>query len=188
MDHPTAILATERWLVHVVIGLNICPFAQREWVRESVRLHVTEANNEAELLAELEHELTLLQNDKSVVTTLLIHPHAFLDFEEYNQFLGVAENLLQVMGLSGEIQIASFHPQYKFAGTKEDDAENYTNRSPYPMLHLLRESSVTHAVEGYADVEGIPQRNIELMRQLGSDFLAGILLACQNYTGHADDG
>lgn len=187
MDHPTAILATERWLVHVVIGLNICPFAQREWVRESIRLHVTEASNEAELLTRLEHELNLLQQNAEVETSLLIHPYVFTEFDEYNQFLTQADNLLHVMGLDGEIQIASFHPHYQFAGTDEDDPQNYTNRSPYPMLHLLRESSVARAVEGHKDVEGIPKRNIELMHQLGSEFMAGILLACQNYSGQADD-
>ncbi len=155
------------WLETIVIGLNLCPFAQRELGRDSIRFAVSEANAEPELLQDLSDELTLLSEDRSIETTLLIHPLVLQDFDHYNQFLSIADELLQEAELEGVFQIASFHPQYRFQNSQQDDAENYSNRSPYPMLHLLREASVENAISTYKNIENVPTRNIELLRTMG---------------------
>ena len=142
MEPGEIIEATRRWLETVVVGLNLCPFANRELVNNRVRFTVTTANSEQQLLKALENELGRLTRDDSVETTLLIHPQVLADFLDYNEFLGVADRLLTEMKLEGIYQIASFHPRYQFAGTDQDDVENYTNRSPYQMLHLIREASL----------------------------------------------
>ena len=164
-----------QWLETTVIGLNLCPFAQRELVRDSVRFVVSEASSEAELLQDLSDELALLGEDELIATTLLIHPSVLEDFHDYNQFLSLSDELLQDSQLEGIFQIASFHPQYQFEGSLPNDAENYSNRSPYPMLHLLRESSVERAVASYKDVEDIPARNIKLLRATGTEKLEALL-------------
>ena len=130
--------ATRDWLEQVVIGLNLCPFAHREFANDRVRFAITDATTELQLLQSLESELQLLFGDPSIETTLLIHPQALGDFADYNQFLDLADGLLVQMNLEGIFQIASFHPDYQFDGTSPGDAENYTNRSPYPTLHILR--------------------------------------------------
>lgn len=155
--------------------MNLCPFAKRELVKERVRFAITAATTEAQLLAALRSELERLQGDASIETTLLIHPQVLQDFYDYNQFLEVADTLLADLQLDGVFQIASFHPDYQFAGTTPDDAENYTNRTPYPLLHLLREDSLERAIASYPDVDDIPERNIALMRDLGSDALRQLL-------------
>lgn len=163
--------ATGHWLESVVIGLDLCPFAQREFSNERVRFSVTETTDELELLQVLESELQLLFGDEQIETTLLVHPRALNDFAEYNQFLGMADGLLTQMNLEGIFQIASFHPDYQFADTQPDDAENFTNRSPHPMLHLLREASLSRAIDGYPDIEQVPVRNIEKMKSLSAEQL-----------------
>ena len=168
----TVIARTRDWIEKAVIGLNLCPFARAVYVNDRIRYCVTDAQTEAALLSELERELlALYAADPQVCeTTLLIHPRALTDFLEYNEFLGTAEGLVETLGLAGELQIASFHPHYQFAGSAPDDIENYTNRSPYPMLHLLRESSVTRAVDAAGDdVHTIGARNIDTLRRLGLD-------------------
>jgi len=160
-----------RWLESVVIDLNLCPFARREFLDDRIRFTETDATNEVQLLQALEAELELLSASDSIETTLLVHPNVLADFEDYNQFLGLADGLLLQMGLEGVFQIASFHPDYQFAGTHPEDAENYTNRSPHPLLHLLREESLARAIEHTADVDQIPIRNIQKMNELGVEKL-----------------
>lgn len=143
-----------------------------------MRFSATEVKTEEDLLQQLKHELQLLDNDNAIETTLLIHPAVLTDFYDYNQFLAQAENLLVDLGLEGVYQIASFHPDYQFAGTQPDDAENYTNRSPYPILHILREQSLARVLENYPNPELIPERNIELLLGLGSNKLKAMLEDC----------
>ncbi len=161
----------------MIVGLNLCPFAGREVRRKSIRYSVTDACNEDDLLAALFEEFKHLDNHPETETTLLIHPHALANFSAYNQFLNMADALLARAGLEGTYQIASFHPEYRFAGTEIGDAENYTNRSPYPLLHVLRESSVETAAQN-ADVEAIPERNIALMNGMGNAKLEALLKRC----------
>ncbi len=175
MNDEAILESVRRWVQRLVVDMNLCPFAKRELVKERVRFAITAATTQAQLLAALRSELERLQSDPSVETTLLIHPQVLQDFHDYNQFLDIADNLLADMQFDGVYQIASFHPHYQFAGTAADDAENYTNRTPYPLLHLLREDSLERAIASYPDVEGIPERNIALMRSLGRDALQQLL-------------
>jgi len=163
---------------NVVVGLNLCPFAKRELVKNRVRFSVTDAVTEEHLLEALKAELELLDSDDSVETTLLIHPNVLQDFYDYNQFLDLADSLLEQMVLVGVYQIASFHPDYRFGGTQPDDVENYTNRSPYPMLHLLREVSLEQAIADYPDPDQIPERNIALLKSLGRKKMRTLLQDC----------
>jgi hypothetical protein len=163
--------ATRRWLERAVIGLNLCPFAKAVHVKDQIRYVVSAARTPENLLADLICELRNLQAaDASLVdTTLLVHPRALRDFLDYNDFLESADAAVAGEGLEGEIQVASFHPQYQFAGTRPEDMENCSNRSPYPMLHLLREASIERAVTVYPDAGEIFERNIETLRHLGHD-------------------
>ena len=139
---------------------------------------MTQAATEEQLLVELQGELELLNSDDSIETTLLIHPEALQDFYSYNQFLDYVDGLVREMALEGVYQVASFHPDYQFGGTEPDDAENYTNRSPYPILHLIREASLEQAVANYPDSDEIPERNIALANSLGKDKMQALLTAC----------
>ncbi|WP_334119996.1 DUF1415 domain-containing protein [Limnobacter sp.] len=170
--------ATRRWVEQVVVAFNLCPFAKRELVKERVRFVVSQAVDEATLLDELAHELALLNVNESIETSLLIHPQVLQDFYQYNDFLEAVDELLVDMDLEGVYQVASFHPDYQFGGTEPDDAENYTNRSPYPMLHLLREDSLSDAIDNYPEVDLIPERNIECMNGQGVEKLRALLQAC----------
>lgn len=165
------ISATQVWLERAVIGLNLCPFAKAVHVKKQIRYAVTEARTADELLAELAHELqTLVQTDPEVLdTTLLIHPQAMGDFLEFHFFLAEANAAIRNLGLDGILQIASLHPQYEFAGSAPDDIDNYTNRSPYPTLHLLREASVDRAVAAFPNAADIFEKNIEVLRRLGHE-------------------
>ena len=152
-----------------MIGLNLCPFAENPYRSNRVRFIVSEQRSAAGLLDDLRAELQALAaaDPKDRETTLLIHPWVLADFIEYNDFLEVCEATIAQLNLEGELQVASFHPRYQFAESQPDDIENYTNRSPYPMLHLLREASVGRAVEAVGDPEEIYLRNIRTMRALG---------------------
>ena len=165
------IASTQRWLELAVIGLNLCPFAKAVHVKRQIRYAVTAATTTEELLAELRHELDLLAqaNPEEVETTLLIHPQALTDFIDFHFFLREADAAIRKLGHEGSVQIASFHPRYEFAGTAPDDIENCTNRSPHPMLHLLREASIDRAVAAFPDASTIYERNIETLRRLGHD-------------------
>lgn len=178
MDHNLVIKSVAHWVDSVVVGLNLCPFAKRELINNRVRFAVTDARSEEQLLIALEAEVRLLEGDTSVETSLLIHPNLLQDFGDYNQFLDFIDSLLIEMQLDGVFQIASFHPEYQFAGTGPRDAENFTNRSPYPLLHILREESLERAIAGYPDVDQIPARNIELMNRLGTKKLESLLARC----------
>ena len=169
VDYEAVIAATEQWLEKAVIGLNLCPFAKAVHVKKQVRYVVSEATAPEELLEDLIKELELLAaEDAEVVdTTLLIHPLVLQDFEDYNEFLDVADAALEELKLDGELQVASFHPAYQFADTDKNDISNYTNRSPYPTLHLLREASIDRAVEAFPEAADIFEKNIETMEKLG---------------------
>ncbi|SEB22401.1 DUF1415 domain-containing protein [Paraburkholderia sartisoli] len=163
--------ATRHWLTRAVIGLNLCPFAKSVHVKDQIRYAISEATNLEGVLVDLEAELrTLADADPADVdTTLLIIPDALADFLEYNDCLFFADRMLKQMRLEGELQIASFHPRYQFDGTAPDDIENYTNRAPYPVLHLLREASIERAVDAFPDAADIYERNQETMQRLGLD-------------------
>ncbi len=167
---PDEVIPTmQRWLERAVIGLNLCPFAKAVHIRNQIRWVVSLAVSESDLLAELERELLALAECPSelIDTTVLVHPAVLQNFLDYNDFLGDADALLERLGLEGVLQIASFHPDYQFGGTAPDDIENYTNRSPYPCLHLLRESSIGRAVAAIPDPAQIYERNMQTLNQLG---------------------
>ena len=170
-DQEAEIAATRRWIFAVVIGLNLCPFARRVFESDRIRYVVTDVQDEEGLLGVLTDELrTLVAAPRtSVETTLVIHPNALADFLDYNDFLATADDLIRDLRLRGVIQIASFHPHYQFAGTSPDAVENYTNRSPFPMLHLLREESISEVAGDPDELLKIPERNIETLRRLGHE-------------------
>ncbi|MEX0962841.1 MAG: DUF1415 domain-containing protein [Pseudohongiellaceae bacterium] len=159
--------SVRHWLESFVIELNLCPFAKRELAKGRVRFAVSDTESSERLLETLLEELDFLQSEPDIETTLLIHPEVLQDFYEYNQFLDLVDALLEQEGYAGIFQVASFHPHYQFADTAEGDAENYSNRSPYPILHILREASVEREVDSYPDIDEVPRRNIALLRELG---------------------
>ena len=165
------VASTQVWLERAVIGLNLCPFAKSVHVKKQIRYAVTAAQTADELLAELEHELQLLAgtDPKLLDTTLLIHPQAMVDFIDFHFFLAEADALIRNLGFDGVFQIASLHPQYEFAGSEPDEIENFTNRSPYPTLHLLREASIDRAVAAFPDAADIFEKNIETLNRLGHE-------------------
>lgn len=164
-----AIAATRHWLQQAVIGLNLCPFAKTVHVNGLIRWVESPARDEQALLEQLLEELRLLAtvDPEQTETTLLIHPHVLNDFLDYNDFLDTVDAAIEALGLAGALQVASFHPDYRFAGTAADDVGNLTNRSPHPMLHLLREDSIARAVDAFPDAAAIYERNIETLRRLG---------------------
>ena len=170
-QYEEVVAATRVWLERAVIGLNLCPFAKAVHLKNQIRYAVSAAQTPEELLADLLGELRLLQatDASEIETTLLVHPGVLADFFDYNDFLELADAAVAAEGLEGEIQLASFHPQYQFAGTGPEDIETYSNRSPYPMLHLLREASIARAVAVFPDAGQIFERNIETLRRLGHD-------------------
>ena len=178
MTDESVISSVRQWVESVVVDLNLCPFAKRELVKNRVRFAATEVTTEEQLLIALQAELELLNNEPSVETTLLIHPNVLQSFYDYNQFLNYVDGLLSQMKLDGIYQVASFHPDYQFAGTNADDAESYTNRSPYAMLHIIREESLERAIASYPDVDEIPERNRALMNTLGESRLKELLQTC----------
>lgn len=165
------VAATRSWLEKAVIGLRLCPFAANPYLNDRVRFSVSDQQSGVGLLEDLSRELQmLLAVDPSICeTVLLIHPHALNDFLEYNEFLDECDALLTQLELDGELQVASFHPAYQFAGTAAQDIENYTNRSPYPTLHLLREASITRVTSTFPGIAEIGATNIQTLRRLGHD-------------------
>lgn len=162
---------TKAWLEHVVIGLNLCPFAKAVQVKNQIDYRVSSARDTDALLTDLLDALQSLQNSdpRQTDTILLIHPWVLQDFFDYNEFVGLADTVLARLGLAGIIQIASFHPRYVFADTEESDITNCTNRSPFPMLHLLRESSIDTAIAAMPDSDKIVERNLASLRAIGPD-------------------
>lgn len=169
--HELVIAQTRAWLEHAVIGLNLCPFAKAVHVKGQVQYLVSDAADVETLQAHLAQAMRqLVATDPSVTdTALLIHPQVLQDFEDFNQFLGIAEDTLAALDLEGVLQVASFHPQFQFADTEPDDIGNATNRSPYPTLHLLREDSIDRAVDAFPEAEEIFEANIETMERLGAE-------------------
>ncbi|TDK68169.1 DUF1415 domain-containing protein [Sapientia aquatica] len=170
-DRAAVLAQTQTWVEKAVIGLNLCPFAKAVQVKKQIRYTVTEATSVRELHTILSDEIQLLlEADPALIeTTLLIHPHVLNDFLDFNDFLDVADELLEELDADGVLQIASFHPDYQFAGSKPDDIENYTNRSPFPTLHILREESIDRAVDSYPDTDDIFQKNMDTLNKLGLD-------------------
>lgn len=166
-----------RWLERAVIGLNLCPFAKAVYAKQQVRIVVSDATTESALRDELAEELLRLRDTpaEAIDTTLLVHPLVLGDFLDYNDFLDVADALVESLDLDGVLQVASFHPDYQFAETEPDDPGNLTNRAPWPVLHLLREASIDRAVEAYPEPDAIIERNIATMQALGADGYRSLL-------------
>ena len=162
---------TQAWLEKAVIGLNLCPFAKSVYIKKQVRMVVSRARHLDALLEELDAELgALAAVDPEVTdTTLLILADQLDDFLDFNDFLTVADEAVSDLGLDGVLQIASFHPDFQFEGTDADDITNFTNRAPYPTLHLLREASIDRAVVAFPDAEDIFGKNMETLRTLGHE-------------------
>lgn len=168
-DNAQVIVQVQHWLTEAVIGLNLCPFAKSVYVKNQIRYVVSAATSITDLEFELAQELALLAASLAhqIDTTLLIHPHVLQGFFDYNDFLDTADEVLERLELVGELQVASFHPEYLFADAPADDISHYTNRAPYPILHLLREASIDKAVKAYPDAALIYERNIETLNRLG---------------------
>ena len=168
---------TKKWIEQFVIKLDLCPFARHPFKNNTIRYVVME-ENQLQLLAQcLIKELYFLQKpeNQAIETTLIIHPQVLTNFYDYNDFLHLADQILKDFNFEGIFQIASFHPDYQFEATQKNDVENFTNRSPFPMLHLLRETSIDWAVAHYPNIDSIPQKNIALMQQLGLDKIKDLL-------------
>ncbi|MDK2123449.1 DUF1415 domain-containing protein [Parachitinimonas caeni] len=174
-----SVIETEmrQWLERAVIGLNLCPFAKSVYIKNQVRFVVSRAIHLDALLEELDRELDLLAetDPADVDTTLLIHPWVFQDFMDFNDLLEITDQVLLEHQLEGELQIAAFHPEFQFADTEPDDVGNYSNRAPYPTLHLLREASIDRAVAAFPEAEAIYLRNIETLQKLGHEGFAKVL-------------
>lgn len=167
---------TEAWLTKAVIGLNLCPFAKSVHVNRRIRYVVSSATTPEDLLKELAHELLALNraDPDEVETTLVVHPLVLQDFLDFNDFLGAADALIEDLELDGLLQFANFHPRYQFGGTEPDDITNATNRSPYPTMHILRESSIERAVETMADTDAIYEANMATLEKLGDEGWRGL--------------
>ena len=165
------IAETRKWLEQIVIGLNLCPFAKAVYVKDQVRFVLSDATTPEALVEELAEELILLRDTpaEQIDTTLIVHPEVLTDFLDYNDFLDNADAAVEALDLEGVLQVASFHPAYQFAGTAFDDIGNYTNRSPHPTLHLLREDSVSRAVDAFPDADQIVDRNVATLDKLGTE-------------------
>jgi hypothetical protein len=179
MDSTNQIISqTKKWITEVVVGCNFCPFAARELKQNNVHYQVEPATELNVCLQSFLQECIRLDNDEMIETTLLIFPNAFQSFDEYLDLVSLAEKLISKKGYKGIYQVASFHPLYCFADSSADDAANYTNRSIYPMLHLLREESIEQALKRYADPEQIPERNIRFAREKGILYMKMLRDAC----------
>lgn len=178
MHSSSSTSATRAWLKSFVIAYNICPFAGHVYEQQLIRYAVVLGKDWEKCLGELVNECQFLDANPDTETTLLILPDALPDFDGYLDFLSIAQQLLLEQGYEGIYQLASFHPHYCFAGNDESDTANYTNRSPFPMLHIIRESSIEQALDHYPDPDSIPRRNIQLTRKLGRKKLQDLLDAC----------
>lgn len=170
-DSATVTDHTRQWLEKAVIGLNLCPFAKAPHVKNLVRISVSQARHLDGFLEDLDRELQLLGDTPAdeLETTLLVHPTLFPDFDTFNQMLDIADAAVVDNGLEGIVQIAPFHPDFQFEGTDSDDIGNYTNHSPYPTLHLIREDSIAKAAQAFPDASAIFERNIALLEKMGHE-------------------
>ena len=166
---------TEKWLEHFIIGYNICPFAAKVVEDKSLYYALDNSNNVVDCLQQLIDECQRLDNDENIETTLVIYTDNFVLFDDFLDYLELANSLLAAQNYEGMYQLASFHPLYCFAEIDDGDASNYTNRSPFPMLHLIREASIEKALQSFPNPESIPARNIELTRSLGLSKLKSLL-------------
>ncbi|MCX6293809.1 MAG: DUF1415 domain-containing protein [Sphingobacteriales bacterium] len=168
MQSSTDIIdTTKSWIEKIVIGLNFCPFAAQPFKSNSIHYEVIAESNLNVVLGEFSKVCNQLLEDETIETSLIILSEHFDDFEQYLDMIDLCEQLLIMENLEGVFQVASFHPQYLFAGSNESDASNYTNRSPFPMIHILREYSLTTAIDKHIDVDAIPENNIKNARNLG---------------------
>lgn len=176
-DEDVAVAAESRvkkWITECVIGFNLCPFARKEFDQGNIRYKVSAAHSDEDLLVALTSEIELLESNNNIETSIVIIRDHLTDFLDYCDFIGLANSLLFELNFEGSYQIAGFHPEYQFADTQAGDAENYTNRSPLPLLHILREGSVENAVKNHPDATDIPTKNIELMNKIGAKKLREI--------------
>ena len=182
IDAELILAETRAWVDRAVIGLNLCPFAKAVQSKGLVRYVLCLASDTDGLRDALATELTLLANTPAdqIDTTVLVHPNVLQDFLDFNDFLGDADDAVDALGLDGEIQVASFHPQFQFAGTEPDDIANHTNRSPWPTLHLIREESIDRAVAAFPEAETIYETNIETLRRLGAEGWAALQQQCRD--------
>jgi len=164
----------ERWVEAVVIGLNLCPFASAVLRRQQLNIVIADSDIDAECLQQLADEADALVAGDLQATTLLVLPEGFADFDDYLDLVAMAEALLEDIGLDDQVQVASFHPDYQFEDTDYDEPGNWTNRAPYPILHLLTEDSVERAVESHPDADGIPEANIVKLEEMGADVLESL--------------
>lgn len=176
---------TKAWIEKIVIGLNLCPFAGNPFYNQQIRYVLSEAKTTEQLVKDLIEELLHLTETPpdQLETTLIIHPHVLQSFHDYYHFGATTQLILEELNFAGIYQIAEFHPEFRFSGTQPDDAQNYTNRSPYPMLHILREDSVEMAIRSHPDPAAIPKENIKTMEALGRDRILAILA---EITGSSD--
>jgi hypothetical protein len=179
-DSATVVAQTRCWLESVIIELNFCPFAKREFVRNSIRYQLSEAIDLSTALHSVNDELNYLDQHSQSETTLLIFPRGFAEFNDFLELIEMADKLIDQLGYRSTYQLAHFHPNYCFAGSNDEDAANYTNRSPWPTLHLLRENSLQQAIERYPDTSQIPDNNIKKARQMGRQALQKRLQQCMD--------
>lgn len=187
---PFEIVETRAWVRRAVVGLNLCPFAKAPFAKGQIRFVLSDATEPEALLTQLVAEMQLLaaMDPSEIETTLLIHPQLLKDFLDFNDFLELADAALDACDLSGTLQVASFHPQFQFAGTEPDDIANATNRAPYPTLHLLREDSVERAVDAFPDAEAIFDVNIATLEALGAAGWAELQAQCKEDAAAAAAG
>ena len=178
LSNETVIAQTRKWIADVVVGCNFCPFAAKELRAGTIHFEVIGNADMQTNLEALARAFTSLDSDGNIETLFLIFPDSFAVFDDYLQLVELSQGLLEEQNYEGVYQIASFHPDYLFAGSAEDDPANYTNRSPYPMLHLLREESVSRAIDSYPGVEKIPEQNIDYAHKKGLLYLQSLREAC----------
>ncbi|RYY41493.1 MAG: DUF1415 domain-containing protein [Chitinophagaceae bacterium] len=177
-DAALPIAQTKKWILDVVVGCNFCPFALREVKRDSIRFEVVDGSK-AVVIQSFRDMLAQLDADREIETAFIILPRNFARFTDYLKLVDAAETSLRRNGYEGVYQVASFHPDYLFAGSLSDDASNYTNRSPHPMLHILREESVSRAVDSHPDPLKIPERNMAFAREKGLEYMQRLWKACR---------
>lgn len=178
MEKEIVIKQTQNWVREVVVGLNLCPFAAKEVKNNTIKYVVLNTTDVPDILEAVYEECEFLDANTETETTLIIFPNATPDFEDYLDMLSLAEDLLEAEEYEGVYQIASFHPEYCFEDSDENDAANFSNKSPYPMFHLLRENSIDEAVEKYPNTEAIPDKNVELLRSKGLEYMKKLRDAC----------
>ena len=178
LSTDTVIAQTRKWIADVIVGCNFCPFAAKPLKAGTIHYEIKSRADMQSALEILAASFIKLDKEESMETLFIIFPDSFFDFEEYLQLVELSEALLEKQGYEGIYQIASFHPDYLFAGSSQDDPANYTNRSPYPMLHLLREESLSRAIDSYPGTEKIPKQNILYAQQKGLVYMKMLRESC----------